>query len=35
MSMIATSPIRDCKQAFECLRCDHAEKRRIEEPNPS
>jgi len=33
MSMIATSPIRDSKQAFECLRCSHAEKRKIEEPD--
>jgi hypothetical protein len=35
MNMIATSPIRDNKQAFECLRCSHAEKRKVEDHSVS
>jgi Zn ribbon nucleic-acid-binding protein len=32
MNMVAVTPIANGQQAFECLRCGHAEKRKSEEP---
>jgi len=31
MQMIATSEIRNSKQTFRCLRCDHEEIRKVEQ----
>jgi predicted RNA-binding Zn-ribbon protein involved in translation (DUF1610 family) len=31
MHMIATTEIRNSKQTFKCLRCDHEEIRKVEQ----